>query len=127
MLVMLLNVKIHVLVKLKFLQPPSYLKDCSLVTMVFPVETSHCPPRRRVCRVPVHLSPILGLAELLYVTPPARFHPASMEDVANHDHIDQETGLKKPVTLYGLKALGELGVGQVNKQYGGPTTKLVVD
>ncbi len=47
----------------------------------------------------VHLSPILGLAELLHMTPPAQFPPASMEDVVNRDHIGQETGLKRPVTL----------------------------
>ncbi len=76
---------------------------------------------------PIHLSPVLGLAKLLHMTPPARFPPASMENVVNRDFIGQETGLKRPVTLYGLKACGELGVGQVSAQYGGPTAKLVVD
>ncbi len=48
---------------------------------------------------PIHMSTVLGLAELLHVTPPAQFPPASMEEVVNHDHIGQETGFKRPVTL----------------------------
>ncbi len=75
----------------------------------------------------VHLSPILGLAKLLHVMPPARLPPARMEDVVNRGHVGQETGLKSPVSLKGLKACRELQVGQVSAQYGGPTAKLVVN
>ena len=45
---------------------------------------------------PVHLLPVLGLAELLHVAPPARFAPASMEDIVNRDHGGQKTGPKGP-------------------------------
>jgi hypothetical protein len=64
MLVMLLNVKVYVLVKVEVLATPfipSYLKDCSLVTMALPVDKTHCPPRRRVCRVLYTCHPFLVL------------------------------------------------------------------
>jgi hypothetical protein len=76
---------------------------------------------------PVHLSPILGLAKLLHVMPPAQLPPASMEDVVNRGHVGQETGLKRPVSLKGLKACRELQVGQVSAQYGGPAAKLIIN
>jgi hypothetical protein len=50
-----------------------------------------------------------------------------MEDVVNHGHVGQETGLKWPVSLKGLKACRELEVGQVSAQYGRHTAKLVVN
>ncbi len=75
----------------------------------------------------VHLSPILALAKLLHVMPPAWLPPARMEDVVNCGHVGQETGLKRPVSLKGLKARRELQVGQVSAQCGGPTAKLVVN
>ncbi len=50
-----------------------------------------------------------------------------MEDVVNRGHVRQETGLKRLVSLKGLKACRELQVGQVSAQYGGPTAKLVVN
>jgi hypothetical protein len=50
-----------------------------------------------------------------------------MEDVVNRGHVGQETGLKRPVSLKGLKARRELQVGQVSAQYGGPTAKLVIN
>ncbi len=50
-----------------------------------------------------------------------------MEDVVNRGHVGQETGLKRPVSLKGLKACRELEVGQVSVQYGRPTAKLVVN
>ncbi len=34
-----------------------------------------------------------------------------MEDVVNRGHVGQETGLKRPISLKGLKACGELGSG----------------
>jgi hypothetical protein len=48
-----------------------------------------------------------------------------MEDIVNHDHIGQETGLKRPVTLGGLKVRHELLVGQVMMQDWGPSNKLI--
>ncbi len=72
------------------------------------------------------MSPILGLAKFLHVMPPARLPSARMEDVENHGHVGQETGLKRPVILKGLKACIELQVDQVSAQYGGPMAKLVV-
>jgi hypothetical protein len=50
-----------------------------------------------------------------------------MEDVVNRGHVGQKTGLKRPVSLKGLKAHRELEVGQVHAQYGRPTAKLVVN
>ncbi len=50
-----------------------------------------------------------------------------MEDVVNRGHVGQETGLKRPISLKGLKACRELQVGQVSVQYGGPMAKLVVN
>ncbi len=49
-----------------------------------------------------------------------------MEDIVNRDHVGQETGLKRPITLKGLEACGKLEVGQVRAQCWGPTAKLVV-
>ncbi len=50
-----------------------------------------------------------------------------MEDVVNRGHVSQETGLKRPVSLKGIKDCRELQVGWVSAQYGGPTAKLVVN
>ena len=50
-----------------------------------------------------------------------------MEDVVNCGHVGWETGLKRPISLKGLKACRELQVGQVSAQYGRPTAKLVVN
>ncbi len=50
-----------------------------------------------------------------------------MEDVVSRGHVSQETGLKRPVSLKGLKAHRELEVGQVSVQYGRPMAKLVIN
>jgi hypothetical protein len=50
-----------------------------------------------------------------------------MEDVVNPGHVGQKTGLKRPVSLKGLKVCRELQVGQVSAQYGGHTVKLIVN
>ncbi len=71
--------------------------------------------------------PILGLAELLHVAPPAKLAPARVEDIVNHDYIGQETGLKRPVTLQGLKACRKLVVGQIMAQNWGPSNELIVN
>ncbi len=49
--------------KLKFLQSPSYLKDCNLVTMALPVDTICCPWRKRVCKVRYTCRPFLVLLD----------------------------------------------------------------
>ena len=99
MLVMLLNVKIHVLVKIEVLVVSLIPEGLQLGHNGVPGQDNLLSAKEESVQGPVHLSPILGLAELLHVTPPAQFPPASMEDVVNHDHIGQETGLKRPVTL----------------------------
>ncbi len=50
-----------------------------------------------------------------------------MEDIVNRDHVGQETGLRRPVTLQSLKACGKLEVGQVRTQYWGPMEKLIMN
>ncbi len=99
MLVMLLNVKIHVLVKIEVLAISLISEGLQLGHNGVPGRDNLLSAKEESVQGLVHLSPILGLAELLHVTPPARFLPASMEDVVNRDHIGQETGLKRPVTL----------------------------
>ncbi len=99
MLVMLLNVKIHVLVKIKVLAVSLISEGLQPGHNGIPGRDNLLSAKEESVQGPVHLSPILGLAELLHVTPPARFPPASMEDIVNRDHIGHETGLKKPVTL----------------------------
>jgi len=99
MLVMLLNVKIHVLVKIEVLAVSLISEGLQSGHNCVPGLDNLLFANEQSVQGPVHLSPILGLAELLHVTPPAQFPPASMEDVVNRDHIGQETGLKRPVTL----------------------------
>ncbi len=99
MLVMLLNVKIHVLVKIEVLAVSLIPEGLKLGHNGAPGQHNRLPTKENSVQGLIHLSPILGLAELLHVTPPASFPPASMEDIVNHDHIGQETGLKRPVTL----------------------------
>ncbi len=71
-------------------------------------------PKEESVQGPVHLLLILGLAELLHMTPPAQFPPASMEDVVNHDHIGQDTGLKMARQSQGSQGSGRAwcGTGQ---------------
>ncbi len=99
MLVMLLNMKIHVLVEIEVLAVSLMSEGLQPGHNGIPGRDNFLSTKEESVQGPVHLSPILALAELLHVTPPARFPPASMEDVVNHDHIGQETGLKRPVTL----------------------------
>ncbi len=87
---------------------------------------TRCPARRAVCEVLYTCRPFLVLLNFftwLHQLDP----PASMEDIVNHDHVGQQTGIKRPVTLQGLKACGKLEVGQVGMQYWGPMAKLVVN
>ncbi len=99
MLVMLLNVKIHVLVKIEVLVVSLISEGLQPGHNGVPGRDNSLTAKEESVQGPVHLSPILDLAELLHLTPPAQFPPASMDDVVNHDHIGQETGLKRPITL----------------------------
>ncbi len=99
MLVMLLNVKIHVLVKIEVFAVSLIPEGLQLGHNGAPSRHNTLPTKEKSVQGWIHLSPILGLAKLLHVTPPAQFPPASMEDVVNCDHIGQETRLKRPVTL----------------------------
>ncbi len=99
MLVMLLNVKICVLVKIEVLAVSLIPEGLQLGHNGAHGQHNTLPTKEKSVQGPIYLLPILGLAELLHVTPPTRFAPASMEDIVNHDHIGQETGLKRPVTL----------------------------
>ncbi len=99
MLVMLLNVKIYVLVKIEVLAVSLISEGLQPGHNGVPRQDNSLSAKEESVQGPVHLSPILSLAELLHVTPPARFPPASMEDIVNSDLIGQETGLKRPVIL----------------------------
>ncbi len=99
MLVTLLNVKIHVLNKIEVFAVSLIPEGLQLGHNGIPGQDNLLSAKEESVQGLVHLPPILGLAELLHVTLPALFPPASMEDVVNHDHIGQETGLKRPVTL----------------------------
>ncbi len=99
MLVMLFNVKIHVLVKIEVLAVSLIREGLQLGHNGVPGQDNSLSTKENSVQGPIHMLLILGLAELLHVTPPAQFLPASMEDIVNHDHIVQETGLKRPVTL----------------------------
>jgi hypothetical protein len=71
---------------------------------------------------PVHLSPVLVLAELFHMAPPALFPPASMKDIVNSNHIGQETGLKRPFTI-GSQGLQQAGSGSGQSAILGPNGK----
>ncbi len=99
MLVMLLNVKIHILVNIEVLAVSLIPEGLQLGHNGTPGRHNTLLTKEKSVQGLIHLLPVLGLAELLHVTPPARFPPASMEDVVNCDHISQETELKVPITL----------------------------
>ncbi len=127
MVVMLLNMKVHILVKIEVLVVSLIPEGLQLGTNGVSGRDNSLSSKEESAQGWVHLLPILGLAKLLHVMPPARLPPARMEDVVNRGHVGQETGLKRPVSLKGLKACRELQVGQVSAQYGGPMAKLVID
>jgi hypothetical protein len=99
MLIMLLNVKIHLFVKIEVLAVSLIPEGLQLGANGTLGQHNMLPTKEKSVQGPIHLSPILGLAELLHVTPPAQFPPARIEDIVNHDHIGQETGLKRPISL----------------------------
>ncbi len=99
MLVMLLNVKVHIFVKIEVLAVALIPEGLQLGRNGVPGQDNLLSAKEKCVQGPVNLLPILSLAELLHMAPPARFTPTSMEDIVNHDHISQETGLKRSVTL----------------------------
>ncbi len=85
MLVMLLNMKIRVLVEIEVLAVSLMSEGLQPGHNGIPGQDNLLSAKEESVQGPVHLSPILGLAEFLHVTPPAQFPPASMEDVVNRD------------------------------------------
>ncbi len=71
MLVMLLNVKIHLLVKTEVLAVSLISEGLQSGHNGVPGRDNSLSTKEESVQGPVHLSPILGLAELLHVTPPA--------------------------------------------------------
>ena len=83
MLVMLLNMKIHVLVKIEVLAVSLIPEGLQPGHNGVPGRDNTLFAKEESVQGPEHLSPVLGLAELLHVTPPAQFPPASMGDIVN--------------------------------------------
>ncbi len=71
MLVMLLNMKIHVLVKIEVLVVSLIPEGLQLGHNGVPGQDNSLSAKEESVQGPVHLSPILCLAELLHMTPPA--------------------------------------------------------
>ncbi len=71
MLVMLLNVKIHVLVKIEVLAVFLISEGLQPGHNGVPSQDNLLSTKEESVQGPVHLLPILGLAELLHVTSPA--------------------------------------------------------
>jgi hypothetical protein len=71
MLVMLLNVKIHILVKIEVLAVSLIPEGLQLGHNDAPGRHNTLLTKENSVQGPIHLSPVLGLAELLHVTPPA--------------------------------------------------------
>ncbi len=71
MLVMLLNVEIHVLVKVEVLAVSLIPEGLQLGANGVPGQENSLFAKEESEQGPVHLLPILGLAELLHMMPPA--------------------------------------------------------
>ncbi len=71
MLVMLLNVKIHVLVKIEVLVVSVISEGQQPGHNGIPSQGNSLSAKEESVQGLIHLLPILGLAELLHVTPPA--------------------------------------------------------
>ncbi len=71
MLVMLLNVKMHVFVKIEVLAVSLIPEGLQLGHNEAPGQDNLLSTKEESVQGPVHSLPILGLAELLQVTPPA--------------------------------------------------------
>ncbi len=89
MLVMLLNVEIHVLVKVEVLAVYLIPEGLQLGTNGNPSQDNLLSAKEESVQGPVNLSPVLGLAKLLHVMPPAQLPPARMEDDVNRGHVGQ--------------------------------------
>ena len=71
MLVMLLNVKIHILVNIEVIAVSLISEGLQPSHNGVPGQDNSLSAKEESVQGPVHLSPILGLAELLHMTPPA--------------------------------------------------------
>ncbi len=71
MLVMLLNMNIHILVKIEVLVVSLISEGLQSGHNGVPGLDNLLSAKEESVQGPVHLSPILGLAEFLHVTPPA--------------------------------------------------------
>ena len=71
MVVMLLNVKIYILVEIEVLAIPLISEVLQLGTNGVPGQDNLLSAKEESVQGWVHLSPILGLAKLLHVMPPA--------------------------------------------------------
>ncbi len=71
MVVMLLNMKIQILVKIKVLAVSLIPEGLQLGTNGVPGQDNLLPAKEECVQGPVHLTSILGLAKLLHVMPPA--------------------------------------------------------
>ncbi len=71
MVAMLLNVKVHILVKVEVLVVSLIPEGLQLGTNSIPGRDNLLPTKEECVKGPVHLMPVLGLAKLLHVMPPA--------------------------------------------------------
>jgi hypothetical protein len=71
MVIMLLNVKIHILVKVEVLAVSLIPEGLQSDTNGVPGRDNLLPTKEKSVQGPVHLTPILGLAKLLHMMPPA--------------------------------------------------------
>jgi hypothetical protein len=69
MLVMLLNKNIHVLVKVEVLAVSLIPEGLQLSANGVPIQDNLLSANKESVQGPIHLSPILGLAELFHVMP----------------------------------------------------------
>jgi hypothetical protein len=123
MLIMLLNVKIHVLVKIEVLAVSLIPEGLKFGHNGAPGQHNTLPTKEKSVQGPIHLLPILGLAELLHVTPPAQFPPATMEDVVNRDNIDLGNWAQKARHSLGSQGLQRAGSGSSQCAIWGPYDK----
>ncbi len=71
MLVMLLDAKVHIFVKIEVLVVALIREGLQLGHNGIPSRDNSLSAKEKCVQGPVHLSPILSLAELLYMAPPA--------------------------------------------------------
>ena len=71
MVVMLLNMKIHIFIKVEVLAVSLISDGLQLGTNSVPGQDNSLPTKEESVQGPIHLTPVLGLAKLLHVMPPA--------------------------------------------------------